>query len=266
MIKLKVYCVTNKRLASLERLPSNYKLVGVGDSIFSKKYIIPNNLDNIYYKEKYYSELTFHYWFWKNILDKKDKNWIGFCQKRRFWLNNETLDTNISYKNYQNFILKKPSNKWNGYDSIICEPIFVNKVKKIKIIKRGFRSLLKDPSIFFLENKQSIKFHFDMHHGYCTLDKAINLLDKSDKEEFRFFVNNQTYFNPHIMFISSNKIADEWFKSLFTWLHKCEDIFGFNDLVGYDKKRLYAFLGERYLSFWFNKYTKSLNWPWALIS
>jgi hypothetical protein len=105
-----------------------------------------------------------------------------------------------------------------------------------------------------------------MHHGYCTLDKAINLLDKSDREEFRFFVNNQTYFNPHIMFISSNKIADEWFKSLFAWLHKCEDIFGFNDLVGYDKKRLYAFLGERYLSFWFNKYTKSLNWPWALIS
>ena len=111
MIKLKLYCVTNKRLESLERLPSNYKLVGVGDSIFPKKYIIPNNLDNIYYKEKHYSELTFHYWFWKNILDKKDKNWIGFCQKRRFWLNNETFNTNISYKNYQNFILKKPSIK-----------------------------------------------------------------------------------------------------------------------------------------------------------
>ena len=51
-----------------------------------------NNLDNIFYKEEFYSELTFHYWFWKNKLknfENKDNMWIGFCQKRRFWLQNE---------------------------------------------------------------------------------------------------------------------------------------------------------------------------------
>ena len=35
-------------------------------------------------------------------------------------------------------------------------------------------------------------------------------------------------------------------------------------LKGYDTERLYAYLAERYLSFWFNKYTKVLNWPWVL--
>ena len=57
----------------------------------------------------------------------------------------------------------------------ICRSISVNKVKKIKMIKRGFRSLLKDPEIFFNQKKQTLKFHFDMHHGYGNLQKAIPL-------------------------------------------------------------------------------------------
>ncbi len=41
------------------------------------------------------------------------------------------------------------------------------------------------------------------------------------------------------------------------------EIFGFKDLYGYDTNRLYAYLAERYLSFWLNKYTKVLNWLWV---
>ena len=37
-------------------------------------------------------------------------------------------------------------------------------------------------------------------------------------------------------------------------------IFGFN-LEGYGKMRMYTFLAERYLSFWFKKYTNYLEWP-----
>ena len=50
-------------------------------------YIKSNDKINIFQKEKYYSELTFHYWYWKNLLDLNSDNWIGFCQKRRFWSN-----------------------------------------------------------------------------------------------------------------------------------------------------------------------------------
>ena len=88
--KLEIYCVTNKDLDFLRSL--NYNLGAVGKNKFSEIYIKSDREDNIYHKELYYSELTFHYWFWKNRLNdylKNDFMWIGFCQKRRFWLKNE---------------------------------------------------------------------------------------------------------------------------------------------------------------------------------
>ena len=102
-----------------------------------------------------------------------------------------------------------------------------------------------------------------MHHGYGNLDKAINLLDDSDRDEFRNYVENQVCFNPHIMFIAKIDIANQWFGKLFPWLFRCENIFGLEKLEGYDTQRLYAYLAERYLSFWFKKYTKYIEWPYV---
>ena len=65
------------------------------------------------------------------------------------------------------------------------------------------------------------------------------------------------------MFISKKKILEKWFSDSFEWLFKCEKIFGFDNLVGFDKKRLYAFLAERYASFWFKKYAKPIMWEWT---
>ena len=52
---------------------------------------------------------------------------------------------------------------------------------------------------------------------------------------------------------------NNYYCSLFPWLKRCEKSFGFN-LENYET-RMYAFLAERYLSYWFNKYTKPLLWP-----
>ena len=100
-----------------------------------------------------------------------------------------------------------------------------------------------------------------MHHGYGNLDRAVNLLDNDDKRGFRNFVNNSNSFNPHLMFVSKPSVANKWFSKLFPWLLKCEKEFGFKNLKGYDTTRLYAYLAERYLSFWFRKYTKYIEWP-----
>ena len=64
------------------------------------------------------------------------------------------------------------------------------------------------------------------------------------------------------MFIAKPHIAKKWFDELFPWLERCEKIFGFDNLQGYDTTRLYAYLAERYLSFWFKKYTKYLEFPY----
>ena len=259
-----MYCVTNKRLKFLEN--SNYNLSWVGLDKCPENYIKSNDKINIFKKERYYSELTFHYWYWKNLLDLNSNNWVGFCQKRRFWSKNKIHEKKLyNSSNVSQHIITEPHKDWKNYDVILCEPININNVNKTKMIKRGFRSLIKNPSIFFNPKKQSIKFHFDMHHGYGNLDKAIDLLDDDDKNDFRNFVNKSISFNPHIMFISKPKIINKWFNILFPWLERCEGIFKLDDLHGYDTTRLFAYLAERYLSFWFKKYTNFKEQPWVFI-
>ena len=260
MQKLKIYCVTNKIINYLDN--TSYKIGWVGKEKPPNNYILCDSQNNIFYKEKYYSELTFHYWLWKNNLDLRDDSWIGFCQKRRFWIKEDSNQNEININNFKNHFLYEAPEKWKKFDAIICNPISVN-TKKMKLIKRGFKSLLRDPMIFFNKKKHTLKLHFDMHHGFGNLDKAINLIEENDREEFRNYVNESLSFNPHIMFIAKPKIVDKWFSCLFPWLFKCEKIFGFKNLHGYDTERLYAFLAERYLSFWFKKHTNYLSWPWA---
>ena len=258
--KLQIFCVTNKIIPKIEE--TNYQIAGVGKDNFPKGYLKCNTKDNIFYKEEYYSELTFHYWYWKNLIDFSNNNWIGFCQKRRYWIKSSSEKNDIDQNNIKKHLLCEPEEDWDKYESIICQPIIVKGAKKIKILKRGWRSVIKNPSILINENYQNIKLHFDMHHGYGNLNKAISLINDEDRADFLDYSNNSTSYNPHIMFIAKPKIADKWFGTLFPWLLRCEKEFGFKNLYGYDTQRLYAYLAERYLSFWFNKHTNTIAWPW----
>ena len=58
-----------------------------------------------------------------------------------------------------------------------------NQPKFMKIFKRGFKNLLKDPSIIFNQKKQTIKLHFDMCHGHGIIDLAIDVMHSKDKED-----------------------------------------------------------------------------------
>ena len=263
MKNLDIYCVTNKKLDFLEKTP--LKLVGVGQEKFSNQYLRCDTKDNIYHKEKYYSELTFHYWYWKNILPGEKSKWVGFCQKRRFWIKSENDISRVSKDNLNDFLLQNIDHKFDNNDSFICNPIKISGAKKIKIIKRGWRNLIENPSIIFDQSRETISFHFDMHHGHKNLEKAIKLLDHKNKNEFNEYVNTKNHYNPHIMCIARPEILENWFKDLFSWLERCEEEFGYKTLKGYDTQRLYAYLAERYLSYWFKKYSKFKELPWAIV-
>ena len=263
MSTLEIYCITNKHVNFLQNI--NLKIGWVGKEEPLPDYISCNDKNNIFYKEKYYSELTFQYWYWKNLNNLNHNKWIGFCQKRRFWIKPESENKKIDIKNINEHLLLSPHKKWENYDAIIMNPININGAKKIKMLKKGWRSLIKKPSIFFNKENQSILSHFDMHHGYRNTSKAIEMLDIEDKEDFRKYVNTKNFFNPHIMFIAKPYILDKWFTKLFSWLSRCEKEFGFEKLAGYETTRLYAYLAERYLSFWFKKYTRYLESPWIFL-
>tara|TARA_B100001121_G_C18221303_1_gene403776 strand:- start:46 stop:540 length:495 start_codon:yes stop_codon:yes gene_type:complete len=155
---------------------------------------------------------------------------------------------------------------WRDYESIITEPIDLTNIKISKLLKRGLKNIIFKPSILFNKKQRNIKLHFDMHHGHGVIDKAIDFLKYEDQIDFKKFIDQNTKFNPHIMFISKKKIIDKWFSDLFDWLFKCEEEFGFKNLKNYETGRLYAYLAERYLSFWFQKYTKYKVHPWRFIN
>jgi hypothetical protein len=59
------------------------------------------------------------------------------------------------------------------------------------------------------------------------------------------------------MFICKSKnLLKKYYETVFSWLEKCEKIFKFQKLKGYDLTRIYGFLAERFLSYWFQKNAK----------
>ncbi len=233
-----------------------YIPVGLGDAFFSKEWLNDKTENNIAIKNKYYGEYTFHYWLWKN--NKLDfDGWIGFCQYRKFWKKDSINFNSNDFNDFNNILLKEISKKFDKYESIIGENFYVNQFRLSKFIKNNLKTMLIEPSLFFNQNKRTIKFHFDMMHGHGNLDKAIAVMANKEKNDFKHFVNTEVSFNPHNMFICKNKkILTSYYESLFPWLLECEKIFSFKDSNTYGLKRIYGFLAERYMSYWFKKYTK----------
>ena len=265
MKDLKIFCL------SLE--PSHYEFikklgyapVGLGEKKFGNNWFTDKSGSNISEKNKYYGEYTFHYWLWKNYLDSSldDTNsWIGFCQYRKFWSirSDKLLPNNID--EIQSLALKEIPKSYNDCDVILGDPFFINNFKIMKFLKHGFKLILKNPSYLFNKNKRNIKFHFDLMHGYKNLDKAIELLESEDRNDFNEFVNSKTYFNPQNMFICKSKtILKNYYSTIFPWLDRCEKLFGFENLNTFGQIRIYTFLAERFMSYWFQKNTKTKTMP-----
>ena len=266
MPEMKIYCMClhDHHLNNLKKL--NYIPVGLGKNIFSSDWIRDNTEINISNKNAYYGEYSFYFWFWKNILNKIDDNtWVGFTGYRYHWaqknnIQSDNLNKIINRENFADHILKKIPEEWKDSDVILGERIKVNNWKLSKIIKYGKKKFFLNPSNF-LKSNQNIKLHFDIFHGDGLLDKAIDLLEDSEKQDFRkFVIDNNSFNRENLFFCKSKTIMENYFRSIFKWLENCENIFGF-ELKGYSKTRIYAFLAERYLSFWFNKYSSPKTWP-----
>jgi hypothetical protein len=266
MKNLSMFCLSlyGEHLNNLKKI--NYIPVGLGENNFNNEWLRDNTKQNISNKNKYYGEYTFHYWFWKNMIDEiSDKNWIGFCAYRRYWANHNNMKSNelnkiINNQNFREHVLQDVKNDWSNYETILGERIPFGKIKLSKIIKNGgIKSILRNLNSF-IKNQTTVKFHFDIFHGNEKIDKAIDLLEMKERSDFRTFINNQSFNKENMFICKSKKIIKEYYNSVFPWLQRCENIFGFN-LNAWHEIRIYAFLAERYLSYWFNKYTTVKEWP-----
>lgn len=270
MNNLKIYCITHKITPLIEQL--GLIPFGVGIKEYPENYIKDNSGENIAYKNSFYSETTFHYWYWKNELNIKNNDWFGMCQYRKVFVKlkyrNEIgqqgfIDKKLTKSDLKEMLQLAPAPEWQDYDVVICDPWDVRVPKLSKLIKNGFRSILNEPSILINKKKHTIKLHFDMYHGYGNLDKAINTLPLHDQKDFRNYVNTRTELKGHCIFFSNKPlIVEKFYEELFDWLFKCEKIFGFDNLKGYGLQRMYSFLTERFMPYWFEKNARTISWPW----
>ncbi len=231
----------------------SYIPVGLGKKKFSKECISDYSGQNISNKNPYYGEYSFHYWIWKNYLEKIETEWVGFCQYRKFFVTQNIMEKEFNFENFKKLLIYNVDGDLQNYDCILGKKFSVKNYKFSKIIKNHLKEFLNNPKLIFNKEKRSLKFHFDLFHGKGNLDLAIDQLDKENKIEFKNFMNNNTEFNPHNMFICKKNILKDYYEVIFPWLEKCESVFGFNILEDYGKKRIYGFLAERFLSFWFYK-------------
>ena len=260
MKNLKMFCLSlnPNHLQLIKRF--NYIPVGLGEADFTDEWMQDKTGNNIANKNKNYGEYTFHYWLWKNYLDQINSDWVGFCQYRKFFLQKHVDQKDISLNLLEQNLIKTVPSNLDIYECILGEKSPVDNYK-FKFFKKNFLKIALSPSVIFFKSKRSIKFHFDVFHGEGNLDLAIDLLEEENRDTFREFVNSKTSFNPHNMFICKKKYLKSYYESVFPWLKKCENIFGFEELKGYGMKRIYGFLAERYLSYWFQKNSNVIEYP-----
>ena len=252
------FCLTHRYNPFLEKI--NYINVGLGPNPFPQSWLRDNSGDNIGFKNQYYDMYSFHYWLWKNLLHKLDSNkWISFSTYRRFWKNKNLFLKDADFKDK---ILQEAPYEWNGYDTILTEEIDLSNIKLMKILKKGKKLLLKNPLALIQKKKRNIKFHFDLMHLEGNLKKALELVDQKEKNQFTDFLNTNSKISLWNLFCCNSKeLLEEWYSSVFPWLFRCEKMFGFKNLKGYETGRIYAYLAERYLPYWFKKYSKTRTWP-----
>jgi hypothetical protein len=257
---MKTFCISiyNENYSFFKN--NNLTPVGLGNSYFGNEWINDKFENDISSKNINFGEYSFHYRLWKDLLLKnKDYEWIGFCTYRRFWVNkNSPPPKNL--EELSNSILKNTPSEWNNYECILAEPIILGKQKFMKLLKHNFQYIFKKPTL--LINRCTIKDHFYLCHGSFFLEEAIKLLDKNEQDSFQKYLNGHE-FNPHNLFICKNtSLLNSYYTKIFNWLFRCEEIFKNFNLDTYGKKRIYGFLAERYLPFWFKENSKTLNWPY----
>ena len=158
MKNLKMFCI------SLE--PNHYNFiknlgyipVGLGDKDFNDDWFKDKLGNNISAKNKNYGEYTYHYWLWQNYLDKLGDEWIGFCQYRKFWSleKHRTEDIDFNSLNFQ--VLKEIPKKFDKYETVLGESIFINQFRAMKFIKKGLKFFVKRPLTIFSKKKEILIF------------------------------------------------------------------------------------------------------------
>ena len=210
-MKLRIYAMTHKQFD----VPGDplYQPLHVGRAKASDLgYPGDNEGENISHLNCYYSELTGHYWLWKNC---HDVDYIGTCHYRRYLINEQ--EKVLTKKEYESLL--------KSYDLVTTKRVLLN---------------------------NSYYYGFSANHNGNALDctgEVIRDLYPEYYEAFHKLVHeNETYFGN--MFVTSKKLFDqycEWLFSIFAEVEKRIDLDTDEDAY---HKRVLGFISEFLLLVW----------------
>lgn len=160
----------------------------------------------------YYSELTGHYWLWKNV---KDLDYIGTCHYRRYLLNEqEKIFTKPEYE----ILLRE-------YDVITTKRVVLN---------------------------NSYHYGFSANHNILALDTAGEVIKDLYPDYYDAFITlvhqNETYFGN--MFVTSKALYDEYCEWLFTIFEEVRARINLDTDEDAYHKRVLGFISEFLLFVW----------------
>ena len=98
--------------------------------------------------------------------------------------------------------------------------------------------------------------------GKDRIFEIIQYLPTSESYDFLEFLKKRTHLSAHGMYISRVKIINQYSNLIFEWFLKCENIINKNNNLPLIKNsRIFQYINERFLDYWFSKYYKVLRWP-----
>lgn len=167
---------------------------------------------NISHLNCYYSELTGHYWLWKNC---KDVDYIGTCHYRRFLINEQ--EKVLTKQEYENLL--------KDYDLVTTKRVILN---------------------------NSYHYGFSANHNIKALDCTGEVIRDLYPEYYDAFVTlvhqNETYFGN--MFVTSKPLFDKYCEWLFTIFEEVSNRIDLDTDEDAYHKRVLGFISEFLLLVW----------------
>jgi len=240
MNKFHIYCLSVDEYTFFKYLPKNIIPLILNDKKIKDNYLNGSTKDNIHHLNKYLGEFTGIYWVYKNKINEyNDNDLIGFCQNRRFFLNDEYI---VNHKINSDLFSKLLS----------IETDIFNKSKTIMVTPQKLKN-------------ENIYDHFKNNHSEKLMKESFKILDQNNSKLFQEYLKNNEY-SVCNMFITRVNIFKIYCKFIFPFLNKILEFCLKENLCQNKNIRLPAFFIERFTSFWFHNYFQVDYLPYAVLN
>jgi len=271
LMKLTLLTVHHKKDNSLDIFSQFFNPIQVGSAGTNDLGILKDSYgDNISNKNKFYSELTAHYYLYKNI----DSEYYGLMHYRRIFCEKPSsfflIRKNIRFfrRIIFSFFLKKNI----ALDKNVSPVIPLKKLPKVAksakshivgLIDQGYELIVPKPLVFHATN---VYQNYSLHHSKLHLDLFCRIIEEKYpclsnpiKE-----VNNSYEIIAYNMFVMKKEIFVEYSSMLFDVLFELEKRINLDELTPY-QQRIFGFLSERFFNYFFIWKRDSLKYCYAYV-